>query len=219
METSNNNRNRNTYLLLIGAGVFLLIQNLFGFQAIAALILISIGIYYLQSQNKKRGYILLAAGLLFIMGDSLAIIVALVFISLGLFYLKSKKQHRESDFMRKQSIIDSIKYDKGPWELKNMSIWFLVGEVNMDLSLAIFEDKEVTIVMEGIVGDVDLIIPEEVGVIVESSVMMGRIDVPYRKEEGVLNKVEWQSPNLEIAEQRVKIIVSYMAADVKIKVI
>ncbi|WP_010271507.1 cell wall-active antibiotics response protein LiaF [Paenibacillus senegalensis] len=219
MDSQSNNRNRNTYLLLIGAGVFLLIQHLFGFQAIVALILIAIGIYYLQSQNKKRGYILLAAGLLFIIGDSLAILVALVFISLGLFYLKSTQQHKDSDFIKKQSFMESIKYDQGPWELKNTSIWFLVGEVNMDVSLAIFDGSDITLALQGIVGDVELIIPEDVGVILESSVMVGLIQLPYRKEEGVLNKVEWVSPNYDTAEQRIKIELSYIVADVKIKMI
>ncbi|MFD0867996.1 Predicted membrane protein [Chlamydia abortus] len=219
MEDQKTNRNRNAYLLFIGAGVFLLVQHVFGFEAIVALFLIFLGVQYIQSDAKKRGYVMLAIGLLFIMGDKMTIVVALIFIFLGLFYLKSKQQPKESNVRHKQRIIDSVKYDKGPWVLNNLSQWSLIGEMHMDLSLAIFEEKEVTVVLQGVIADIDLIVPEDVGVSIESSVLFGQIDVPHRKEEGMLNKLSWKSPNYDICENRVKFVVSYVVADIDIKVV
>ncbi|GIP31069.1 cell wall-active antibiotics response protein LiaF [Paenibacillus sp. J2TS4] len=218
MENQKTNRNRNAYLLFIGAGVFLLVQHIFGFEAIVALFLIFLGVQYIQTDAKKRGYVLLAIGLLFIMGDKMTIVVALIFISLGLFYFKSKQQHKESNYRQKQRIIDSIKYDKGPWVLNNMSLWCVIGELHMDLSLAILEEKEVTVVLQGVISDIDLIVPEDIGVSIESSVLFGQIDVPYRKEEGILNKLDWKSPNYDTSENKVKFVISYVVADVDIKV-
>ena len=40
-----------------------------------------------------------------------------------------------------------------------MSFWHAIGEIRMDMSLAVPEDKETTIVLQGLVGDLDLIVP------------------------------------------------------------
>jgi lia operon protein LiaF len=120
--------------------------------------------------------------------------------------------------MQKHKLMESMKWDKSPWVLKNMSVWNIIGEVNMDLSLAIPEQKESVVILQGIIGDIDIVVPEDMGVSVQSSLMFGQVDVAREKEAGLLNKVAWQSPNYETSEQKVKLIVSYIVGDVDIKV-
>ena len=53
-EETKNNRSRNTALVLIGAGVFLLLDHTIGFFPILAVILILLGIYRVRSRKDVK---------------------------------------------------------------------------------------------------------------------------------------------------------------------
>lgn len=216
----NTNRYRNTYLVLIGAGVFLLLNKLIDSPGtIIALFMLLLGVYSIRSANEKKGYILLAAGTVILIGGHFMIILAVILMSLGFFYIRSRQVHGDGRFMQKQKLIESLKWDKEPWVLRSMSLWNVIGEMNFDLSLAFMEEEEVTIMLQGVIGDIDIIVPEDFGLDVQSSVFFGQLDVVKEKEAGLVNKIYWRSPNYEKSEQRVKLIVSYIVGDIDIKVI
>jgi lia operon protein LiaF len=212
------NRNRNTALVLITAGLFLLFGNLIGFFTVAAILILWLAIYKLRSGDDKTGYILLAVGILMLLSDHLSIIVAIVLISLGYFYIKSKQIHRDATYLQKQNLLESIKWNKDPWVLKNMSIWSVIGEINMDMSLALTEEEETVLILQGIIGDIDIIAGEDIAISVTASVLFGQLDVGQEKEAGVMNKIYWQSPNYETSEHKVKLVLSYIVGDIDIKV-
>lgn len=219
-EQPHHNRNRNTHLVFIAAGVFLLLNKLIHNPAtIIALFMLLLGIYCIRSAYEKKGYILLAAGTVILIGGHFMIVLALILISLGFFYLRSRQIHGDGRFLQKQKLVESLKWDKEPWVLRSMSIWNVIGELNFDFSLAIPEEKEVTIVLQGVIGDIDIILPDDFGIDVQSSVFFGQVDVVKEKEAGLVNKIYWRSPNYETSEHRVKLIVSYIVGDIDIKVI
>jgi lia operon protein LiaF len=152
-------------------------------------------------------------------GANLTFILAIIFISLGYFYIKSKQLHRDDTYLQKQTLVDSIRWGQEPWILRNISIWYVIGEFNMDLSLAILEQKETTVILQGVIGDVDIIVPEDIGVSVQASVMLGQIDVAMEKEAGLMNKLVWQSPNYNTCDHRVKLVLSYIVGDIDIKIL
>lgn len=209
--------NRNLAFLFIGVGVFILFNNWISFMTIAALILIFIGIDKIRKNDGKRGYSFLTIGGILLMIDHLTLVLGIILISLGFFYAKSKKVHRDDRYIQKQNLMSNIKWDREPWVLRNMSLWHVVGELNLDLSLAIIEERECIIVLQGALGDVDITIPDDIGVQLEVSVLFGQIDFNREKDTGLLNKRIWQSPNYEQSEQRVKLLISYIVADIDIR--
>jgi lia operon protein LiaF len=213
------NNNRNIALILIGAGLFLLVDNHFSFFTVVALFLLFLGIHKIRSGNARKGYILMAVGLLLLVGGNLPLIIAVVLISLGLFYVKSKQVQRDEEHMQKQSLIESIRWGRDPWILRSMSIWNVLGELQMDLTYAIMEQKETTIVLQGVIADIDLIVPEDIGLSVTASVLIGQASIGANKEAGMLNKMVWQSPNYHTADRQVKLILSYVVADIDIKIV
>ncbi|RAV19211.1 cell wall-active antibiotics response protein LiaF [Paenibacillus contaminans] len=218
MNESKRYNKRNTYMVLIAAGVFLLVNKAFGVYIVVALSSMILGLHNIVTQSGKKGYILLAIGAIIILGNNFPLVIAIILLSFGFFYLRSKKMHPDDSYIQKHKLMESMKWDKSPWVLKNMSVWNIIGEVNMDLSLAIPEQKESVVILQGIIGDIDIVVPEDMGVSVQSSLMFGQVDVAREKEAGLLNKVAWQSPNYETSEQKVKLIVSYIVGDVDIKV-
>ncbi|WJH37173.1 cell wall-active antibiotics response protein LiaF [Paenibacillus sp. CC-CFT747] len=126
-------------------------------------------------------------------GEHFTVILALVLIAVGYYYLKTRDVQPEGPALERKHFIQSVKHDQDPWVLRSMSYSHVVGETRLDLSLAIFEEKEVTLVLRGLVGDIDVIIPDDVGVCVEGSILFGQLDVGADKGAGVMNRLDWHS--------------------------
>jgi lia operon protein LiaF len=218
-EQTKKNRSRNTALVLIGAGLFLLLDHTIGFFPILAAFLVLLGIHKIRSHSDSKGYIWVVIGAIILLGNSFSFVVAIVLISLGFFYIRSKKVHRDDTYVQKQKVIDSIRLGKEPWILKDSSIWYVIGETHIDLSMAILEKKETTLILQGVLGDIDIIVPEDIGVSVQATVVFGQIDVAAHKEAGVMNKLFWQSPNYAQCDHQMKLIISYIVGDIDIKIL
>ncbi|UUZ83518.1 hypothetical protein LJK88_06570 [Paenibacillus sp. P26] len=61
-------RNRNIALVLIGAGIFLLADNHWSFLTVVALFLLLMGVHKVRSDSERKGYVLMAIGLLLLVG-------------------------------------------------------------------------------------------------------------------------------------------------------
>lgn len=212
-------RNRNTALVLLAAGLFLLVHRHVGFLNWTALLMIVLGIYRIRVDRGRAGYLLLGAGAVVLISGQLAVVLAVFLISLGIFYMRSHKAHRDREHVSKYRLVESLKRDREPWALQHMSLWHVIGETHLDLTLAIPEEPETVLVVQGGIGDVDLIVPDYLGVAVYASAFFGQIDVNSRKETGVLNRIVWQSPNYETSAQKVRIELSYLIADIDVKVV
>ncbi|MNR22610.1 hypothetical protein D3C85_1395720 [compost metagenome] len=70
---------------------------------------------------------------------------------------------------------------------------------------------------QGVVGDIDLVISEDYGVEIEAFVMFGQIEFGPDKETGMVNRLYWRSPNYELREKKVKIMISYLVGDIDIR--
>lgn len=220
MEDNRNNRNKNTYLILIAAGAFIILERFVGFWNLLGLLMILYGVHVLRGGgSSKKGYFLVIAGAFFVAGGPLALIIGIVLISLGLFYKKSKDLQQDGAFMQKQSLVGSIRYDREPWVLRNMSVWHAVGEMRFDFSLALQEEKEVTVILQGMIGNLSIILPEDMAVSIEGSVQAGSLYVGGVKREGIGNKISWQTPHYDSADTKVKLVASYLVGEVNIKVV
>lgn len=203
---------------LIGLGVLLIFGNWLSFFTIVALAFIAYGIYKIRlGESVKQGYIFLAIGSGMILLDHFMLVVAVLMISLGFYYAKIRKTQPQGNYLQKQNITASIHWDRDPWTLRNTSMWHILGELDIDLSLAMVEGQQNVLMFQGIVGDVDLVIPEDYGVEIEAFVLFGQIDFSQKKDTGMMNRLYWKSPNYELRDQKVKIIVSYLVGDVDIR--
>ncbi|MCS7461771.1 cell wall-active antibiotics response protein LiaF [Paenibacillus doosanensis] len=213
------NNNRNVALILIGVGIYLLFNNHFGFFTVMALLFILFGINKIRSASIRKGYIFIGIGLVILIGGNLSLLLSVVLISLGYFYIRSRQLQRDDKYVRKQSLIDSIRWGREPWVLRSSSIWNVLGELQIDLTYAIPEQPETTIVLQGVIADVDIIVPEDMGLSVTAWVLFGQSDIGPNKEAGVFNKTVWQSANYETADTRVELLITYVVADIDIKVV
>lgn len=197
----------------------MILGHVFGFFSIVAVILIWLGITKIRAEEGKRGYLLLAVGAILLVGENLAIVIALIMMSLGFFFIQSKKLQQSSFYVQKQNLLQSLRYHRQPWTPYNMSLWCVIGEFHLDFSLALPEDRQTIIVLQGIIGDVDIYIPEELGVLVESSVIFGQTQVANERDSGLMNRIVWRSSDYEQKDYQVRLVLSFMAGDIHVRTV
>ncbi|MGG0825129.1 cell wall-active antibiotics response protein LiaF [Paenibacillus turicensis] len=191
-----------------------------GFFSVVALLVLSLGIYKIRKgEDVRQGYILVAIGSGLILLKNFMLVAAIIMISLGFYFAKVRKVQADRNYTQKQSITTNIQWDRDPWVLRNTSMWHIVGELDIDLSLAIEEEHSHIVIFQGIVGDVDLTIPMDYGVDIEVFVLFGKLNFRDEKTTGMMNRLYWKSPQYEQNEYKVKIVISYLVGDVDIKFI
>lgn len=210
-------RNRIIAIGLICIGMLILSGKWISFFTIVALFFLLLGIYKIRNGELKKGYRYLGIGAVLILLDHLVLVVAISLISLGLFYGKSKKMQPKEGFMQKMSFMSNFDWDQSPWVMRSMSVWHVLGESDIDLSLGMPEERETVIVFQGVFGDMDLDIPDYYGVEIEAFVLFGSIDFDGKKDSGMMNRLTWRSTNYVESDYKVKLMVSYIAGDIDIR--
>jgi hypothetical protein len=106
---------------------------------------------------------------------------------------------------------------KGSWQVKAEEIFIFIGDVSLDLSSADIPSGETVYHFYGFIGDVDLIVPQDVGVSVSSAGFVNDVNVFKRKQSSILFPIEIASDGYETAERKIRLDGAFFIGDVKIK--
>ncbi|MCM3291843.1 cell wall-active antibiotics response protein LiaF [Paenibacillus sp. MER 180] len=212
-----NKNNRLLAYILIVFGLLILIGKWLSFVTFVALVMLYLGIRKVRAAELRVGYTLLGIGGTLLLLEHLMLFVGIILISLGIFYSRARKDQKHDHVEKRQNITSSLKWDRVPYILHSQSMWHFIGESDIDLSLAILEEPETTLIFQGVLGDMDIMIPDDIGVYIEATVIFGQIDVGRDKETGFLNKWTWRSANYEFTEQKVKLHISYLVGDIDVR--
>lgn len=183
-------RNRLIAIGLIGIGCLMIFGRWLGFFSIVALLFLLLGIYRTTSGRVKQGYTLLGVGAVLLLLDHLLLVLGICLISLGMFFVKSKRMQKRGGFMQKQSFSSRFDWDLSPWVMRSLSAWHVMGEADVDLSLAMAEDKETIMLFQGIFGDMDVHLSEDYGVEIEAFVLFGSIEFGSHRDTGMLSQAQ-----------------------------
>lgn len=203
-------------VIIIVVGFLMLFNRNMNLLTAAALILLTVGMLQIRKGETKKGYRYLGVGAALLLLDNLMIVFLIVLASLAYFYSKNKKIHLHDDVMKKQNFMARYYWDQSSWRLRSMSLWHAIGEVNADLSLSIPEEKQTIVLLQGVMGNVRLTLPEDYGVEIEASVLFGRINLLGEQDSGMMNRLVWRTPGYESSEYKVKFVISYIVGDLNI---
>jgi lia operon protein LiaF len=106
---------------------------------------------------------------------------------------------------------------RGAWEVGDEEFWIGVGDVDLDLTGATIPIGETRLRFFGFVGDVEVIVPEGVGVWVSSTAFLTDGKLLGRKEEHFLVPVHVSSDDYEMAERKVRVEVTFFVTDLKVR--
>ncbi len=209
-------RRSSNAILFIVAGLYLLLGAVAGYATVNAVVLLLLGIDRYRSDRSRLSIIVIAISTLVLIINQFALFAIIVLISLGIYYFRARPP-AFGNYVGKHKLFLNMRNDEQSWVLQSMSFWHAIGEIRMDMSLAVPEDKETTIVLQGIVGDLDLMVPDDYGIQVEASVLLGQVSFKQIKEGGMFHRLSWRSPNYDECEQRVKLQLFYLVGDIKIR--
>jgi len=104
----------------------------------------------------------------------------------------------------------------GNWQVAEEEIWIGVGNVKLDMTEADIPVGETRIRVFGFVGDVRLLVPEEVGVSVSSESFFTDARVLGRKRDSFLAPMHFASENYETAERKVLLETSRFVGNLRV---
>jgi len=208
----------NHAFLFIAAGLYLALGGIAGYATVNAAILLGLGIWRFRTDRSRWSIVLIAICALVLVLNQFILFILIVLLSLGIYYFRSRPSS-SGLYRSTHRLFLNMRLDEQSWVLQSMSCWQAVGEIRMDASLAIPEEKDTTIVLQGLVGDVDLTVPEDYGLEVEASVLIGQIGFQQTRDGGMLHRVSWRSPDYDRREYRMKLQLFYLVGDIKIRTV
>ncbi|WP_087991104.1 LiaRS two-component regulatory system accessory protein LiaF [Bacillus vallismortis] len=113
--------------------------------------------------------------------------------------------------------IGELQMMKQPFDLNDLNISGFIGDIKIDLSKAMIPEGESTIVISGVIGNVDIYVPSDLEVAVSSAVFIGDINLIGSKKSGLSTKVYAASSDFSESKRRIKVSVSLFIGDVDVK--
>lgn len=139
----------------------------------------------------------------------------LILICLGLvLILRPKMAGPNADV--KTSLFGQVR-KTGSWEVTNLELWSFVGETRLDFTQAIFQEAENKIKLLGFVKEVRIILPDDVGILIESNAFVSEVRSPEGKQERFIGPMQYQSPNYDAVEKHITIQTFAFVSEIKIK--
>ena len=106
---------------------------------------------------------------------------------------------------------------EGDWSVTNEETWIGVGDVDLDFTHADVPVGETVLGVRGFVGDVDVIVPQSVGVSISASGFLTNVKRAGREQPVFLGPYHYQSDGYETAERKIRLETSFFVHDLKLR--
>ena len=136
-------------------------------------------------------------------------------IVLGLLLLL-RPQLISSDTASRQKLLGDIRR-RGEWQVTDEEFWLGIGDVTLDMTGAEIPVGETQLRVLQFIGDVRVSLPEEVGVSLSATAMIGSVRAFGRKRDIFFTPLHLASENYETAERKVRLETSMFIGDVRIR--
>jgi lia operon protein LiaF len=106
---------------------------------------------------------------------------------------------------------------EGDWPVTNEETWIGVGDVDLDFTHATVPVGETTIGLRGFVGDVEVIVPQSVGLSINAGGFVTNIKRAGRDQPVFLGPYRYQSEGYATAERKIRLETTFFVHDLKLK--
>lgn len=167
------------------------------------------------------GIVLILAGILFLAGSIFSINIGawcwpIGLIVLGLFLFLRPRMIEPNG--RSTTAFIGDKARAGAWEVAPEEFRFFVGDYTLDFTKAIIPPGETSIRMFGFVGDIDLFIPQDVGLSIQTTSFVTSLTPPESGEEtSILAGAEWKTADYKAADRRIHLETTTFVSDITIR--
>ena len=173
-------------------------------------------------RNKGQFYLglaIIALGALFLLGDALDVrlgrfVWPLALIAAGAWFI-IRPRTVEGGTGVSFRVLGDIKR-RGHWTVANEELWQLIGDVELDLTSADVPEGETTLRLYGFVGDIDVYVPEDVGIVLHANAVVTDVKFFGEKQESIFAPVTLTSGNYERSARRVRLQTGHFVGDVTV---
>jgi lia operon protein LiaF len=113
-------------------------------------------------------------------------------------------------------IVGDIRFSEPNWPLENMKLYNAIGDYYFDFSKAFIPEGETPIDIKGWIGDVKMIIPENVPVEITLKVQVGDVKLFDQKSADIRSELYYRSPEYEEASKKIKVFIDVKIGSIRI---
>lgn len=107
-------------------------------------------------------------------------------------------------------------YRHGEWQVRDQEIWSFIGDINLDFSQAEFLNPVTDLKIYTFVADIDLTVPEHIGLSVSWFGMVTDGRILEKRLGGFLSPVSYTSDGYDAAEHKINLELFSMVGDLKV---
>lgn len=141
----------------------------------------------------------------------------LILIAVGLWIILRQSGYFTSGRGRNSYVLDHIfgdvKLEHVAWDLKDMDVNVVIGDVALDLSRARIPDGLTTIRIRSFIGDLDIVVPQGLAVSAVASAAVGALHVLGEKRDGFFQDIAFATPDYDTAAKKVRIEIGLVIGD------
>lgn len=137
----------------------------------------------------------------------------LVFIFVGAWFIFRPSLDMGSMKLRFATEIDQF----GEWEVESQEILAFAHEIDYDLTDATIPEGETKIQLTGFATELTLRVPEEVGLVINTSAFNTETKIYGDKQDYVMTGLNYRSPNYAQAERKISFDIYSFAVEVKVR--
>ncbi|QDP39734.1 cell wall-active antibiotics response protein LiaF [Radiobacillus deserti] len=133
-----------------------------------------------------------------------------------IFDTDSHKDKEEALKNKKKFVIGDHKFNSPNWKVEPMDLWNAVGDYQIDFTKAFIPDKEIPISIQGWVGDIRIMMPENLEFRLKAEVKAGDIKLFGDSIDGVNRELNFETENYETATRKLDIYLNLKAGSIKV---
>ncbi len=242
------NKNKNDYIswLLIISILLLILEVLFFNKGLIFSLIVAAGMVYFGRKriHKKTGKMLFWFGILFLC-ISVFGMITFRFLLLAIFiygviqYAQSKKNPEvvmpalkepvetekaaNGNLITREPLLENLvsgeqRTPEHTYEWNDINIQTGVGDTIIDLSYTVLPPGETVIIIRNIIGNIKILIPYDLEVSVNHSVMVGSVDILTFHGKKLFNQnIQVQTPDYDKQQQKIKIFTSLIVGDIEVR--
>lgn len=145
---------------------------------------------------------------------------AILVLGLGFEILRGPRFYSSSGWRRRFGAGDvSISFDGSDVFRRHRarSEGHLIGDLRLDLSQEHIPDGETPYDLSALIGDITVLVPQDLAVSVDAEVMIGDLNVFGQRQEGIGRHLHFESPGYADATRKVRILAHLMIGDVTVQ--
>ncbi|MFD2443114.1 cell wall-active antibiotics response protein LiaF [Bacillus sp. CGMCC 1.16607] len=112
--------------------------------------------------------------------------------------------------------IGDVEMKKSNWSLEPMNLYNTIGDYFIDFSKAYIPEKETPILVQGWIGDVKMLVPDDVAVKVEAKVKIGDIRIFDIRSSDINRQLVYQTPEYDDYIKKLTIRIELKIGSVRI---